>query len=84
MSQSWAAAAAGVLRITTEFGIMEVPPGEVCVVQCGIRFSVALPDGVARGYILEVFGSHFTLPDLGPVGKQSPSSTGQNLLAASL
>ncbi|BDA41515.1 Homogentisate 1,2-dioxygenase [Coccomyxa sp. Obi] len=58
----------GALRLTTEFGIMEVPPGEVCVVQCGIRFSVALPGGCARGYVLEVFGSHFILPDLGPVG----------------
>ena len=48
---------------------MEVPPGEVCVVQCGIRFSVALPGGCARGYVLEVFGSHFILPDLGPVGE---------------
>lgn len=61
--------AAGTLTLTTEFGIMEVPPGEVCVVQCGIRFSVALPGGCARGYVLEVFGSHFILPDLGPVGE---------------
>ena len=31
--------------------------------------SVALPEGGAvRGYVLEVFGSHFTLPELGPIG----------------
>lgn len=60
---------AGVLRVTTEFGRMEVAPGEVCMVQCGMRFSVALPGGSARGYVLEVFGSHFILPDLGPVGE---------------
>jgi homogentisate 1,2-dioxygenase len=61
---------AGVLRLTTEFGIMDVAPGEVCVVQCGMRFCVGLLDGCARGYILEVFGSHFALPDLGPVGER--------------
>lgn len=60
---------------------MEVPPGEVCVVQCGIRFSVALPDSVARGYVLEVFGSHFTLPDLGPVGAPTPLHENDQLIA---
>ena len=49
---------------------MDVAPGEICGIQCGMRFSVALPAGSARGYMLEVFGSHFTLPDLGPVGEQ--------------
>ena len=60
---------AGTLRVQTEFGVMEVSPGEICAIQCGMRFSVALVDGNARGYMLEVFGSHFTLPDLGPVGE---------------
>ncbi|CAK0749149.1 hypothetical protein CVIRNUC_001888 [Coccomyxa viridis] len=58
----------GALRVRTEFGMMDVAPGEICGIQCGMRFSVALPAGSARGYMLEVFGSHFTLPDLGPVG----------------
>ena len=61
---------AGALRVRTEFGVMDVAPGEICGIQCGMRFSVALPAGSARGYMLEVFGSHFTLPDLGPVGEQ--------------
>jgi homogentisate 1,2-dioxygenase len=52
----------------TEFGLMEVTPGEVVVVPRGVRFSVVLLDGVARGYVLEVFQGHFTLPDLGPIG----------------
>ena len=30
--------------------------------------SVDLPEGRARGYVLEIFASHFTLPDLGPIG----------------
>lgn len=58
----------GRLLITTEFGRMHVSPGEICVVQRGMRFSVSLVDGKARGYVLEVFGSHFQLPDLGPIG----------------
>jgi len=58
----------GALHLTTEFGKMHVAPGEIAVVERGIRFSVELADGCARGYILEVFGGHFELPDLGPIG----------------
>ncbi|KJE96336.1 homogentisate 1,2-dioxygenase HgmA [Capsaspora owczarzaki ATCC 30864] len=57
----------GKLTITTELGILEVNPNEICVIQRGIRFSVAV-DGPSRGYVLEVFGQHFRLPDLGPIG----------------
>lgn len=42
-------------------------PNEICVIQHGIRFSVAV-DGPTRGYILEVYDNHFQLPDLGPIG----------------
>lgn len=58
----------GVLDITTEFGKLRVAPNEIAVIQRGIRYSVNLPDGPSRGYILEVFGAHFELPDLGPIG----------------
>lgn len=58
----------GALRITTEFGLLDVAPGEIVVVQRGMRFSVSLHSEQARGYVLEVFGGHFTLPDLGPIG----------------
>jgi len=57
----------GNLDITTELGRMLVKPNEICVIQQGIRFSVAV-NGPTRGYILEVFGNHFTLPNLGPIG----------------
>eukprot|EP01090_Pellita_catalonica_P021752 TRINITY_DN8225_c0_g1_i1.p1 TRINITY_DN8225_c0_g1~~TRINITY_DN8225_c0_g1_i1.p1 ORF type:complete len:447 (-),score=64.43 TRINITY_DN8225_c0_g1_i1:128-1468(-) len=57
----------GALDITTEFGKMYVSPGEICVIQRGIRFSVAV-DGASRGYICEVYDDHFVLPDLGPIG----------------
>lgn len=51
---------------------MDVAPGEICVVQRGMRFSVALHTEQARGYVLEVFHGHFTLPDLGPIGECAP------------
>ncbi|TKR93211.1 hypothetical protein L596_007708 [Steinernema carpocapsae] len=57
----------GSLKITTEFGRIFVDPLEICVIPSGIRFSVDV-DGASRGYILEVYGVHFQLPDLGPIG----------------
>ena len=61
---------AGALRVTTEFGLLDVVPGEICVIQRGMRFSVGLQgSNAARGYVLEVFSGHFELPDLGPIGE---------------
>ncbi|XP_003967909.1 homogentisate 1,2-dioxygenase [Takifugu rubripes] len=57
----------GEILITTEFGKMLVEPNEICVIQQGMRFSVDV-FGATRGYILEVYGAHFELPDLGPIG----------------
>lgn len=58
----------GVLHITTEFGKMDVAPNEICVIQQGMRFSVDI-DQPSRGYVCEIFGGHFELPNLGPIGK---------------
>lgn len=58
----------GKLSIKTEFGKIEVEPKEIVVIQRGMKFSVDLMDGKARGYILEVFDGHFEIPDLGPIG----------------
>ena len=61
----------GALDIQTEFGSLFVQPGEIVVIQRGLRFRVSLPsDGpaAARGYILEIWGSRFELPELGPLG----------------
>eukprot|EP00127_Corallochytrium_limacisporum_P004547 Clim_evm17s167 gene=Clim_evmTU17s167 len=55
------------LEIITEMGKLVVKPNEICVIPRGIRFAVDV-DGPARGYILEVFGSDFRIPDLGPIG----------------
>jgi homogentisate 1,2-dioxygenase len=58
----------GRLRIATELGVLEVEPQEIALIPRGIRFSVSLPDGEARGYVCENFGAMFKLPDLGPIG----------------
>lgn len=57
----------GILKIVTEFGKLLVEPLEILVIPRGIRFAVQI-DGPSRGYILEVIGSHFQLPELGPLG----------------
>ena len=48
----------GPLMVTTEMGKMHVAPGEICVIQRGIKFAVDV-EGPARGYILEIYNSHF-------------------------
>jgi homogentisate 1,2-dioxygenase len=58
----------GRLRIATELGVLEVEPQEIALVPRGVRFAVSLPDGAARGYVLENFGAALRLPDLGPIG----------------
>ncbi|RRT43347.1 hypothetical protein B296_00038197, partial [Ensete ventricosum] len=56
------------LSITTECGKLVVSPGEIVILPQGFRFSIDLPDGPSRGYVAEIFGEHFHLPDLGPIG----------------
>jgi len=58
----------GALRVATELGIMELGPGEICMIPRGVIFKVALLDGPSRGYICENYGARFTLPDRGPIG----------------
>ena len=58
----------GRLRIATEMGVIELEPLEIAVIPRGVRFSVSLPDGQARGYVCENFGAFLRLPDLGPIG----------------
>lgn len=66
------------LDIINEFGRMMVRPGELCVIQAGMRFSVALPDGPSRGYIQEIFGSNYELPELGHVGSSKSKNMSLN------
>ncbi|MBL7974800.1 MAG: homogentisate 1,2-dioxygenase [Candidatus Kapabacteria bacterium] len=58
----------GRMEFHTECGVLEVKPGEICVIPRGIKFRVELPDSQARGYICENYGAYFRLPDLGPIG----------------
>jgi homogentisate 1,2-dioxygenase len=58
----------GRLVFHTEFGRIGVTPGEICVIQRGVKFRVELLDDGARGYICENYGALLRLPDLGPIG----------------
>lgn len=71
----------GSLDIKTELGNLRVKPGMIAVLPAGIRFSINIaarpsPTGqltpktemYAAGYVLEVFGTHYTLPNLGVLG----------------
>lgn len=58
----------GALTLVTDLGLLPVAPGEIAVIPRGLRFSVLLDDGEARGYVAEVFARRFALPERGPVG----------------
>ena len=58
----------GRLLLRTEMGVLEAGPGEIAVIQRGIRFRVELLEKEARGYICENYGALLRLPDLGPIG----------------
>lgn len=58
----------GELLLKTEFGLIELKPTEIAVIQRGIRFQVELLQQHARGYICETYGAPFKLPDRGPIG----------------
>ena len=59
---------AGRLRLCTEFGTIDLDPGEVAVIPRGVKFRAELPAGPARGYVCENYGGAFTLPERGPIG----------------
>jgi len=58
----------GALRLATEFGLIDVGPGEIAVVPRGMKFRVELNGGPARGYLCENYGAALTLPERGPIG----------------
>ncbi len=58
----------GRLVVHTECGVLDVAPGEICLVPRGMKFRVVCPDGSTRGYVCENYGALFTLPERGPVG----------------
>ena len=58
----------GSLRLWTEFGIIDIEPGEIAVIPRGVKIRVELKDGPARGYLCENYGGALTLPERGPIG----------------
>jgi homogentisate 1,2-dioxygenase len=58
----------GRLDLRTELGRMVIEPQQIAVIPRGVRFSVELPDGDARGYVCENYGAPYRLPELGPIG----------------
>jgi homogentisate 1,2-dioxygenase len=58
----------GALRLWTEFGIIDIAPGEIAVLPRGVKVRVELPAGPARGYLCENYGGGFALPERGPIG----------------
>ncbi|MGK7869068.1 homogentisate 1,2-dioxygenase [Falsiroseomonas sp. E2-1-a20] len=59
----------GRLRFRTEFGVVDVAPGEIAVMPRGVKFRVELfEEEPARAYVCENYGGAFTLPERGPIG----------------
>jgi homogentisate 1,2-dioxygenase len=57
----------GALAIATEFGRLDVAPGEIGVVPRGVKLRVEVA-GPSRGYVCENYGAALRLPELGPIG----------------
>ena len=62
----------GKLRFCTEFGVIEIEPGEICVIPRGVIFRVELIDGPARAYVCENYGGAFTAARPRPDRRQLP------------
>jgi homogentisate 1,2-dioxygenase len=58
----------GRLRLCTEFGVIDIEPGEIAVIPRGVKLRAELPAGPSRGYVCENYGAAFTLPERGPIG----------------
>jgi len=58
----------GALLLTTELGRLTVAPGEIAIIGRGIKFSVALLEPGARGFVLEVYDGPLRLPERGMMG----------------
>ena len=57
----------GTLRIATEFGRLDVPPGAIALIPRGVKFRVEI-DATSFGYVAENQGLPLRLPELGPIG----------------
>jgi homogentisate 1,2-dioxygenase len=58
----------GTIECRTELGWLRASPGTVLLVPRGIKFAIGLRDGAARGWVGEVYGRRFRLPERGLIG----------------
>jgi homogentisate 1,2-dioxygenase len=58
----------GELTLLTEHGPLRLGPGRVALLPRGVAVSVLLHESGARGFVAEVFGRSFILPERGPLG----------------
>ena len=58
----------GTLECRTELGWLRVPPGSIAVIPRAIKFAIGFAEGEGRGWMLEVFGPRFRLPERGLIG----------------
>lgn len=58
----------GAARFLTECGVLDVAPGEICVIPRGMKFRLDPLGARTSGYICENHGAELRLPDLGPIG----------------
>ena len=58
----------GTLECRTELGWLRVSPGSIALVPRALKFAIGIPEGAARGWMLEVQGSRLRLPERGPIG----------------
>jgi homogentisate 1,2-dioxygenase len=58
----------GTLDVRTELGFLRVRPGSILVIPRAIKFAIGVPDGAARGWLLEVQGPRLRLPERGLIG----------------
>lgn len=58
----------GDLDIQTELGKLYLQPGEIAVIQRGVKFCINPGKNEARGYIVEIWGSSWELPELSIIG----------------
>jgi homogentisate 1,2-dioxygenase len=57
----------GTLLLATEFGRIDVSPGQVALIPRGVKFRLEV-DSEALGYVAENHGLPLRLPELGPIG----------------
>ncbi len=58
----------GRLSFFSELGRLDIAPGEIAVIPCGVKFKVELVEGPSRGYLCENYGAPFVLPNRGVIG----------------